>query len=254
MSRIKIVMQETLKNHLKSGTFWAMILLPVVFGVISGLAGYFAAAPEDSHMGIVASEDLKTYFDDDKYKFVNEDELETLVEEKEISSYAKVREENGQIIADFNEADASMVEILRFQEIINNIQNQLNSKNAGLDQNQAQILAKTPLINQITDEKSENKFIGQAIYFVLIFLMYMVLMSFVNLVLAESATEKGTKMIEFIFSSVKPGDYFAGKMLGNFIAVFVQIFTYVIFAIIGYFIAKSKGLFDNLDLNFALTP
>lgn len=253
MSRIKIVMQETLKNHLKSGTFWAMILLPIVFGVISGLAGYFAAAPEDSHMGIVASEDLKTYFDDDKYKFVNEDELETLVEEKEISSYAKVREENGQIIADFNEADASMVEILKFQEIINNIQNQLNSKNAGLDQNQAQILAKTPLINQITDEKSENKFIGQAIYFVLIFLMYMVLMSFVNLVLAEIATEKGTKMIEFIFSSVKPGDYFAGKMLGNFIAVFVQIFTYVIFAIIGYFIAKSKGLFDNLDLNFALT-
>ena len=134
-------MQETLKNHLKSGTFWAMILLPIVFGVISGLAGYFAAAPEDSHMGIVASEDLKTYFDDDKYKFVNEDELETLVEEKEISSYAKVREENGQIIADFNEADASMIEILKFQEIINNIQNQLNSKNAGLDQNQAQILA-----------------------------------------------------------------------------------------------------------------
>lgn len=253
MSRIKIVMQETLKNHLKSGTFWAMILLPVLFGVIGGLAGYFANTSNDRQMGVVASEDLKEYFDNGNYKLVSEDDLDNLLDDKQISSYAKVREENGQIIADFNEADASMVDIMTFQTELTAIQNQLNGKNAGLDQNQTEILSKTPIINKIEDEKSENKLIGQAIYFVLIFLMYMVLMSFVNLVLADIATEKGTKMIEFIFSSVKPGDYFAGKMLGNFIAVFVQIFTYVIFGLIGYFIAKSKGILDNIDLNFTLT-
>ena len=60
-------------------------------------------------------------------------------------------------------------------------------------------------------------------------------------------------MIEFIFSSVKPGDYFAGKMFGNFIAVFVQIITYVIFGIIGFFIVKSKGLLDEIDLSFNIS-
>lgn len=253
MNRRKIVMLETLKNHLKSGSFWAMILLPIVFGILGGLGGYFANNSDNSKMGIVASEDFKNYFDNEDYKFVKEDEIDDLIDNKEISSYAKIKEENGQIIADFNEADASMSETFKFQEILNNIQNTINEENANLDQIQQEALAKTPVINKISDEKSDNKLAGQVIYFVLMFLMYMVLMSFVNLVLADIATEKGTKMIEFIFSSVKPGDYFAGKMLGNFIAVFVQIITYVIFGIIGFLIVKSRGLLDGIDLSFNLT-
>ncbi len=253
MNRRKIVMLETLKNHLKSGSFWAMILLPVVFGILGGLGGYFANNSDNSKMGIVASEDFKNYFDNEDYKFVKEDEIDDLIDNKEISSYAKIKEENGQIIADFNEADASTSETFKFQEILNNIQNTINEENANLDQIQQEALAKTPVINKISDEKSDNKLAGQVIYFVLMFLMYIVLMSFVNLVLADIATEKGTKMIEFIFSSVKPGDYFAGKMFGNFIAVFVQIITYVIFGIIGFFIVKSKGLLDEIDLSFNIS-
>ena len=251
MNRVKIVMQETLKKHLKSGSFWAMILLPVIFGIIGGLGGYFAGSSGDSQMAIVTSDDLKTYFDQESYKFVDEDQLDGLIEDKEISSYAKVREENGQVIADL--ADASMTDNLKLQNVLANIQSTINNQDANLDTDQEEILQRVPVINTIKDEKSENRFIGQAVYFVLLFLMYMVLMSFVNLVLADIATEKGTKMIEFIFSSVKPGDYFAGKMLGNFIAVFVQIITYVILGLIGFFIAKSKGILDGLDLTLNIS-
>ena len=253
MSRIKIVMLETLKGHLKSGAFWAMILLPIIFGVLSGVGGYFAASSGDSQMGIITSEELEPYFEDDQFLPIEEDEIDQFIDDGKISSYAKIREEDGQLIADFNEADASMPETLAFQNILTNIQNKLNEDRAKLDSSQQEILSKTPVINKIADEKSDNKMIGQVIYFILMFLMYMVLMSFVNLVLADIATEKGTKMIEFIFSSVKPGEYFAGKMFGNFIAVFVQIITYVIFGIVGFFIVKSKGLLDGIDLSYNLT-
>lgn len=253
MNRVKIVMLETLKTHLKSGAFWAMILLPIVFGVLGGLGGYFASASEDSQMALIVDEELKPYFNEEDYKFIDEDQLDSLIDSKDVTSYAKIREENGQVVADFNDSNSDMVEMLIFQESLNTIQSQLNAKNANIDQDQEKILAKTPIINKIEDEKADNKMIGQLIYFVLIFLMYMVLMSFVNLVLADIATEKGTKMIEFIFSSVRPGDYFAGKMLGNFIAVFVQIITYVLFGLIGFFIVKSRGLLDGLDLSFNFT-
>lgn len=253
MSRIRIVMQETLKGHLKSGAFWAMILLPVLFGVLSGIGGYFAASSGESQMGIVTSDELKPYFEDGQFLSIKEDEIDQAIDDGKISSYAKIREEDGQLIADFNEADASMTEMLTFQNILTMIQNKLNEDRASLDSSQQEILAKTPVINNISDEKSDNKIIGQVVYFILMFLMYMVLMSFVNLVLADIATEKGTKMIEFIFSSVKPGDYFAGKMIGNFIAVFVQIITYVIFGIIGFFVAQSKGLLDGVNLSYSLT-
>ena len=253
MNRVKIVMLETLKTHLKSGAFWAMILLPIVFGIIGGLGGYFAGTSDDNPMALIVTEELKPYFNEEDYKFIDEDQLDSLIDSKDVTSYAKISEENGQIVADLNDSDLDMVKTLTFQESLNTIQSQLNAKNASLDQDQEEILAKTPIINKIEDEKTDNKMIGQLIYFVLIFLMYMVLMSFVNLVLSDIATEKGTKMIEFIFSSVRPGDYFAGKMLGNFIAVFVQIITYVIFGLIGFFIVKSRGLFDGLDLSFTLT-
>ena len=253
MNRVKIVMLETLKTHLKSGAFWAMILLPIVFGIIGGLGGYFAGTSDDNPMALIVTEELKPYFNEEDYKFIDEDQLDSLIDSKDVTSYAKIREENGQVVADLNDSDLDMVKTLTFQDSLSKIQSQLNAKNASLDQDQEEILAKTPIINKIEDEKTDNKMIGQLIYFVLIFLMYMVLMSFVNLVLSDIATEKGTKMIEFIFSSVRPGDYFAGKMLGNFIAVFVQIITYVIFGLIGYFIVKSRGLFDGLDLSFTLT-
>ena len=253
MNRVKIVMLETLKTHLKSGAFWAMILLPIVFGIIGGLGGYFAGTSDDNPMALIVTEELKPYFNEEDYKFIDEDQLDSLIDSKDVTSYAKISEENGQIVADLNDSDLDMVKTLTFQESLNTIQSQLNAKNASLDQDQEEILAKTPIINKIEDEKTDNKMIGQLIYFVLIFLMYMVLMSFVNLVLSDIATEKGTKMIEFIFSSVRPGDYFAGKMLGNFIAVFVQIITYVIFGLIGFFIVKSRGLLDGLDLSFTLT-
>ncbi|WP_394019863.1 ABC transporter permease [Anaerococcus cruorum] len=253
MNRIKIVMLETLKTHLKSGAFWAMILLPIVFGVLGSLGGYFASSSEDSQMALIVDEELKPYFNEEDYEFIDEGQLDSLIDSKDATSYAKIREENGQVVADFNDSNSDMVEMLTFQESLNTIQSQLNAKNANLDQDQEKILAKTPIINKIEDEKADNKMVGQIIYFVLIFLMYMVLMSFVNLVLADIATEKGTKMIEFIFSSVRPGDYFAGKMLGNFIAVFVQIITYVLFGLIGFFIVKSRGLLDGLDLSFNFT-
>ncbi|MFO3665678.1 ABC transporter permease [Anaerococcus sp. ENR0831] len=253
MNRVKIVMLETLKTHLKSGAFWAMILLPIVFGIIGGLGGYFAGTSDDNPMALIVTEELKPYFNEEDYKFIDEEQLDSLIDSKDVTSYAKISEENGQVVADLNDSDLDMVKTLTFQESLNTIQSQLNAKNASLDQDQEEILAKTPIINKIEDEKTDNKMIGQLIYFVLIFLMYMVLMSFVNLVLSDIATEKGTKMIEFIFSSVRPGDYFAGKMLGNFIAVFVQIITYVIFGLIGFFIVKSRGLFDGLDLSFTLT-
>ena len=253
MNRVKIVMLETLKTHLKSGAFWAMILLPIVFGIIGGLGGYFAGTSDDNPMALIVTEELKPYFNEEDYKFIDEEQLDSLIDSKDVTSYAKISEENGQIVADLNDSDLDMVKTLTFQESLNTIQSQLNAKNASLDQDQEEILAKTPIINKIEDEKTDNKMVGQLIYFVLIFLMYMVLMSFVNLVLSDIATEKGTKMIEFIFSSVRPGDYFAGKMLGNFIAVFVQIITYVLFGLIGFFIVKSRGLLDGLDLSFNFT-
>lgn len=255
MNRMKIVARETFLRQIKSGTFWFMVLFPIIMMAISLLIGYFTGSSA-GEMAIVTDDNLKAYFEDNPnydFKITSEEELKKLLDDKEVSSYAKVREEDGIVVADYFEGKASMSEKVILQTTLGQIQNGINMKNANLKEDQVKSLAKSPVINQIADKNQDNKFLGMAIYFVFLILMYMITLTFINVILTETATEKGTKMIEFIFSSVKPGDYFAGKMFGNFIAVFVQIITYVIFGIIGFFIVKSKGLLDEIDLSFNIS-
>lgn len=261
MNRVKIVAQETFKNHIKSLGFWGMILLPIIFGIIGGLVGGSAgksSGSESTSMGIIADADLNSYFESDNYLIIADSDKEKLIEDEEISSYAKVMNDNGQIKAGVSDSDLSPEKMIGLENTLDQIQNQINQEEAGLDQGQSEILSRKPLIKSISelpgeqaDDKSSDKLIGTAVYMVLLFLMYMVLISFTNVVLAEVATEKGTKMIEFIFSSVKPGDYFAGKMIGNFFTVFVQILIYLVFIIGGFFFARAKGLFEGLDLSMS---
>lgn len=256
MNRIKIVATDTLMKQIKSASYWFMILFPIIIMIISGVIGYFAGKQKEE-IAIVADSSLVPYFENNPsydFKIISENELDKLLDDKEISSYAKVKNDKGLITADYYEGDSSMTEKLILQQSLGQIQNELNLKNAKLDQNQAESLQKTPVINEISDKKGDDRSIGMIIYFVFLFLTYMVSLTFINVVLTETATEKGTKMIEFIFSSVKPGDYFAGKMLGNFFAVLIQILSYIIFGLIGFFIAKSNGLLDQLPISFAMGP
>lgn len=261
MNRVKIVALETFKNHMRSTSFWIMILFPIIFGIIGGLVGGNAGSSDSSStpLGIVVDDELATYFETDDYKIVNESEIDNLKEADEIFAFAKVSNDNGQIRAEMSDMDLDPTRMMGFNSNLDQIQNKINQEEAGLDPSQADILSRRPIIDEISDGADESiepeddskggSFIGMGVYLVLLMLMYIVLISFTNIVLTEVATEKGTKMIEFIFSSVKPGDYFAGKMLGNFLAVFVQILIYLLVIVVGVFFAKAKGLFDGLDLN-----
>lgn len=254
MNRMKIVAQETLIKQIKSGSFWFMIIFPIVMmGISMGVGALVGNSGEN--MAIVADEEIATYFKNDPnidFKISSEDKLDKLIDDKEVSSYAKIRKEDGVVIADYMPGSGSMSKELALQNILNQIQSIENTKSAKLSADQQKALATMPIINKISDKKADNKSFGMVIYFVFLFLMYMITLTFINVVLTETATEKGTKMIEFIFSSVKPGDYFAGKMIGNFLAVLIQIVTYIIFGVIGFNIAKTKGLLEMIPFDMTM--
>ncbi|WP_297281882.1 ABC transporter permease [uncultured Anaerococcus sp.] len=241
-------------RQIKSGSFWFMVLFPFIMMLVSlGIGG--AAGSFGDEMAIVAEPEIAEHFKDNPnydFRITSEDELDKLLDDKEISSFAKIKDEDGLITAEYMPGSSGMSQELTLQNILEQIQTEINEKNADLSQDQVETLAKSPVINKINLEKEDNKTAGMIIYYVLLFLMYMILLTFINVVLAEVATEKGTKMIEFIFSSVRPGDYFAGKMLGNFLAVLTEIVIYVIIAIGGFIIAKTNGLLDNIPIDFSM--
>lgn len=64
----------------------------------------------------------------------------------------------------------------------------------------------------------------------------------------DVAKEKGTKMLEFMFSNVKPKVYFGGKILGIIYTLLTNILVYVVGFVITFFEFKMLGIIDELKM------
>lgn len=260
MNRKLIVALDSFKKQIKSPAFWAMIFIPILVMLIPAGISYFLAKSDDAKLGsdghkyqIVADENISPFFKgmENEYKIVTKEVAEKALKAEKIESYGEITESNGQVklIIETKTMDAKALSKLPL--LANEIQNVINIKNAGLNDKQVGIFSTKAdvKINQLDKGKSIMVY---ASYFILLMFMYFMLIMYSNVLVVDIATEKGSKMIEFIFSSVSAKDYFAGKILGNFFAIIVHSLIYIILGIISYFIAKSKGLLDMIKINISL--
>ena len=85
-------------------------------------------------------------------------------------------------------------------------------------------------------------------------LLYMILIFYSSITAQEVASEKGTKIMEVVFSSIKATDYFFARMLGLFEVIFTHIFVYVIgLAAVWIFRADIPVVKDILTPNSPIT-
>ncbi|WP_309432290.1 ABC transporter permease, partial [Bacillus thuringiensis] len=76
----------------------------------------------------------------------------------------------------------------------------------------------------------------------------MLVITYTQVTAQDIATEKGTKIMEVIFSSMPGGDYFTGKILGIFGEIITQVLIYVIgFAAVYCAAPYIDGFSDLLD-------
>lgn len=260
MNRKLIVALDSFKKQIKSPAFWAMIFIPILVMLIPAGISYFLAKSDDAKLGsdghkyqIVADENISPFFKgmEKEYKIVSKDEAKKALRAEKIESYGEITESKGQVklIIETKTMDAKALSKLPL--LANEIQNVINIKNAGLNDKQVGIFSTKAdvKINQLDKGKSIMVY---ASYFILLMFMYFMLIMYSNVLVVDIATEKGSKMIEFIFSSVSAKDYFAGKILGNFFAIIVHSLIYIILGIISYFVAKSKGLLDMIKIDLSL--
>ena len=260
MNRKLIVALDSFKKQMKSVAFWAMVFIPILVMLVPVGINYFLAKSDQAKLGsdgnkyqIVADENISPFFKgmESEYKLVSKDTAEKSLKAEKIESYGEISEENGQVVLAIKTKTMDAKAISKLPLVANEIQNALNIKNADLNEKQVGIFAtKADIkINQIDKGKSLMVY---ASYFILLMFMYFMLIMYSNVLVVDIATEKGSKMIEFIFSSVSAKDYFAGKILGNFLAIIIHSIIYIILGIISYFVAKSKGLLDMININISL--
>ena len=260
MNRKLIVALDSFKKQIKSPAFWAMIFIPILVMLIPAGISYFLAKSDDAKLGsdghkyqIVADENISPFFKgmENEYKIVSKEVAEKALKAEKIESYGEIIESKGQVKLTIETKTMDGNALSKLPLLANEIQNAINIKNAGLNDKQVGIFSTKAdvKINQLDKGKS---ILVYASYFILLMFMYFMLIMYSNVLVVDIATEKGSKMIEFIFSSVSAKDYFAGKILGNFFAIIVHSLIYIILGIISYFIAKSKGLLDMIKINISL--
>lgn len=257
MNRIKTVALDSFKKQIKSAAYWAMVLVPVIVMLVPALLGYFLGDSEGAGGSggggytLVAEESLRPYLPEEGFKLTSEDEAAKNLEDEKIDSYAKMDIEDGHLKVVFEVREMNPGAIAQVRALATEVQNAINISEAGLDEGQIQLFTRTPDI-KINQKDAGEGLLMYASYFILLMFMYFMLILYSNSLVVEIATEKGSKMIEFIFSSVKPKDYFAGKILGNFLAIILHTLIYIGLGVIAYFIARSKGVFDMININLSL--
>lgn len=249
MSRFLTVAIDSWKKQIKSLAFWIMVLMPVIMMLASTAVSYFSNDTKSQETYIVCDEKLGEYFKDiEGFKIANKNEAKEKMDDKKIGSFAEIAEESGILVAKYHTRNLDSNEIASFNLKLKEAQNSLNIENAQIRKDKLEILGRQASFNIVEDEGGQS-FIMYGAYFALIFYMYLMLVMYSNVLVVEIATEKGSKMIEFIFSSIKAGTYFAGKILGNFLAIISQTLIYGILGGIGFYFVKSYGILDKLNID-----
>ena len=240
MTQALIVIQETYLRHVKSWSFVFMVISPFIFIGLSLGVGYLSSmsSSNSSRIAVVANHtQIKEVLKDTKnldFDYKDEAAAKKAVKDGDIGGYLLVSEVNGQIKATYF-ADTSMNSTIKatISQKLMQLQQVANISQANLSDQQVKLLSRGIDFKEKIDEKKEAKKTIQTVVATAIGLvLYMILIVYTSSTAQEIASEKGTKIMEVLFSSIKASEYFYGRMAGIFAVILTHVGIYVVGAII----------------------
>lgn len=240
MKQTLIVIKETYLRHVKSWSFVFMVLSPFIFIGLSFGVGYLSSMSSSNSSRIAVVTDnaqIKEVLKDIKnldFDYKDEAAAKKAIKDGDVGGYLLLSGASGQIKATYV-ADTGMngttkaaisQKLLQLQQVVNISQ-------ANLSANQVKLLSRGIDFKEKIDEKKEAKKTIQTVVATAIgLILYMILIVYTSSTAQEIASEKGTKIMEVIFSSIKASEYFYGRMAGIFAVILTHVGIYVIGAVL----------------------
>ncbi|WP_174721435.1 ABC transporter permease [Streptococcus periodonticum] len=240
MKQTLIVIKETYLRHVKSWSFVFMVISPFIFIGLSMGVGYLSSMSNSNSNRVAVVSDnaqVKEALKDTKnldFDYKNKAAAKKAVKDGDVGGYLLVSEAAGQIKATYF-ADTSMSSATKIEitQKLMQLQQVANISQANLSANQVKLLSRAIDFKEKIDEKKEAKKATQTIVATAIGLvLYMILIVYTSSTAQEIASEKGTKIMEVIFSSIKASEYFYGRMAGIFAVILTHVSIYVIGAVL----------------------
>lgn len=213
-----------------------MVISPFLFIGLSGGIGYLqgSSLAQNNKVAVVSSvpavtESLKST-NGINFDYKDEASAQEAVKDEKIKGYLTIDQEDSVLKAVYHgETSLESGIKLAVTTKLNELQYQLNRSEAHLSQEQEQHLAQTIQFSEQIDESKESKKMVQTFAAAgLGFFLYMILITYASVTAQEVASEKGTKIMEVVFSSIRASHYFYARMIALLLVILTHIGIYVV--------------------------
>lgn len=266
MRNMWVVMRETYLRHVKSWSFFFMVISPFLFLALSVGIGYLqnSSMAKNSKVAVVTTvpsvEDGLKGTNGINFDYKDEASAQAAIKDEKIKGYLTIDQEDSVLKAVYHgETSLESGIKLAVTNKLNELQYQLNRSAANLSQEQEKRLSQTVDFTEKIDESKENKKIVQTIAAAgLGFFLYMILITYASVTAQEVASEKGTKIMEVVFSSIRASHYFYARMLALLLVILTHIGIYVVGGLAAILLFKDlpilaqSGILNHLGDAFSL--
>ena len=243
-----------------------MVISPFLFLGLSGGIGVLqgSSLAQNSKVAVVSSvplvtEELKST-NGLNFDYKDETSAQEAIKDEKIKGYLTIDQENSVLKAVYHgETSLESGIKLAVTAKLNELQSQLNRSEANLSQEQEKLLAQTVQFTEQIDEAKENKKLVQTFAAAgLGFFLYMILITYASVTAQEVASEKGTKIMEVVFSSIRASHYFYARMIALLLVILTHIGIYVVGGLgaILFFkdmpILANSGILNHLGEAFSI--
>ena len=266
MRNMWVVIKETYLRHVKSWSFFFMVISPFLFLGLSVGIGYLqnSSMAKNSKVAVVTTvpsvtEGLKGT-NGINFDYQDEASAQAAIKDEKIKGYLTIDQEDSVLKAVYHSETSLETGIkLAVTNKLNELQYQLNRSAANLSQEQEKLLAQTVDFTEKIDESKENKKMVQTIAAAgLGFFLYMILITYASVTAQEVASEKGTKIMEVVFSSIRASHYFYARMIALLLVILTHVGIYVVGGVAALLLFKDlpilaqSGILNHLGEAFSL--
>ena len=243
-----------------------MVISPFLFIGLSGGIGYLqgSSMAKNDKVAVVTTvppvaEGLKNV-NGVNFDYKDEASAKEAIKDEKLKGYLTIDQEDSILKAVYHGETSLEIAIkLGVTSKLNELQDQLNRSAANLSQEQEKRLEQTVNFTEKIDESKENKKMIQTFAAAgLGLFLYMILITYASVTAQEVASEKGTKIMEVVFSSIRASHYFYARMMALFLVILTHIGIYVVGGLAAILLFKDLpllaqfGILDHLGDAFSL--
>ena len=243
-----------------------MVISPFLFIGLSGGIGYLqgSSMAKNSKIAVVTTvpsvEDGLKGTNGINFDYKDEASAQAAIKDEKIKGYLTIDQEDSVLKAVYHGETSLEIAIkLGVTSKLNELQDQLNRSAANLSQEQEKRLEQTVNFTEKIDESKENKKMIQTFAAAgLGFFLYMILITYASVTAQEVASEKGTKIMEVVFSSIRASHYFYARMLALLLVILTHIGIYVVGGLAAILLFKDlpilaqSGILNHIGEAFSL--